>query len=369
MKALAVFPESKEVKIIEHEEPEITAPWEVKLRMLEVGVCGTDLEICAFQYGDAPAGSDYLILGHESLGEVVEVGAAVRRVKAGDLVVPMVRRPCGHAHCVPCRSGRQDFCVTGDFQERGINRAHGFLSAFAKDHEMYMVPVPGALKDVAVLIEPLTIAKKALMQAELVQGRLPRECLECTEEGGRSQKAVVLGAGSVGILGAMCLVSAGFETFVYSRAPAPNPKASLVESIGATYVSSQESNVDELAKSMGNIDLVYEAAGASKISFDVLRVLGTNGVFVFTGVPGRKAPVEVDTDLIMRNLVLKNQIVFGTVNADRSAFEAAVRDLDQFSKTWPDAVRSLITARRPVEDFYPLLIGKSGGIKNVIVLD
>jgi threonine dehydrogenase-like Zn-dependent dehydrogenase len=126
---------------------------------------------------------------------------------------------------------------------------------------------------------------------------------------------VVLSAGPVGLLGAMLLASNGFDSYVYSKSPLPNSKADLCASFGATYVSSEQTPPEALAERVGNIDVVYEGVGASRLAFDVMRVLGTNGIFVFTGVPGRKTPVEVDTDLLMRNLVLKNQVVFGTVNA------------------------------------------------------
>ena len=173
MKAIAVTPRIKEVKIINQAEPNIVSPTDVKLRMLEAGVCGTDKEICAFEYGTPPSGSEQLVIGHESLGEVVEVGPNVTRVKVGDLVVPMVRRPCPHDYCVACRSDHQDFCFTGDFQERGIKERHGFMAQFVVDDEKYMNPVPKEMRDVAVLVEPLTIAEKGLTQVWQVQQRLP----------------------------------------------------------------------------------------------------------------------------------------------------------------------------------------------------
>ena len=120
---------------------------------------------------------------------------------------------------------------------------------------------------------------------------------------------------------------------------------------------------------IGNIDLVYEATGASSLSFEMMKYLGTNGIFIFTGVPGRKGPIEVDTDLMMRNLVLKNQVIFGTVNAGRDAFENSIREVGTFAKRWPEAVKSLITGRFPMEDYRDLLQGRSGGIKNVIKLN
>jgi glucose 1-dehydrogenase len=367
MRAIAVTPSSQQIALIDQPEPEISHPTDVKLRMLEAGVCGTDREICAFEYGTPPCGSDHLVIGHESLGEVVAVGAAVTRVKVGDLVVPMVRRPCPHAYCVACASGRQDFCFTGDFTERGIKRRNGFMAQYIVDDQMYMNFVPRELREVAVLVEPLTIAEKALIQLWGVQQRLPWSCAKAPGQAqAHCHRALVLGAGPVGLLGAMALVNGGFETYVYAREATPNPKSAVLQTIGASYFSAQDYSLAQLAETIGNVDLVYEATGASRLAFDMIQHLGINGIFIFTGVPGRKGPVEVDTDLMMRNLVLKNQVVFGTVNAGRDAFEASIRDLDSFAARWPEAVRSLITGRYPMEDYRDLLTGPSRGIKNVI---
>lgn len=370
MEAIAVTPQKRKVEIINPAEPKILYPTDVKLRMIEAGVCGTDKEICAFEYGTPPAGSEQLVIGHESLGEVVEVGPEVTRVKVGDLVVPMVRRPCPHDYCVACRSDRQDFCFTGDFQERGIKERHGFMAQFVVDDEKYMNPVPTEMRDVAVLVEPLTIAEKGLMQVWQVQQRLPWGCpVTPGKAAAHCHRALVLGAGPVGLLGAMALVNCDFDTYVYSRESAPNPKSQLLESIGAHYISAETTSPEMLPQQIGNIDLVYEATGASSLSFEMMKHLGTNGIFIFTGVPGRKGPIEVDTDLMMRNLVLKNQVVFGTVNAGRDSFENSIRDLATFTKRWPDAVKSLITGRFPMRDYRELLLGKSEGIKNVIRLN
>jgi threonine dehydrogenase-like Zn-dependent dehydrogenase len=367
MKAIAVTPGKRRIDLIDVPAPELGGPTDVMVRILDVGVCGTDREICAFEYGTPPTDSDLLVIGHESLGEVVAVGSGVTRVRPGDLVVPMVRRPCPHADCAACRAGRQDFCYTGDFRERGIKEQHGFMTELVVDDEQYMNVVPGTFRDVAVLVEPLTIAEKALEQIRQVQKRLPWSCPEQRAKGaGYCHRALVLGAGPVGLLGAMALVADGFVTHVYSREAEPSSKADLVKSIGAGYISATDTSIENLPKKIGNIDLVYEATGASRVSFEVMKVLGTNAVFVFTGVPGRKAPIEVDTDLIMRNLVLKNQVVFGTVNAGRETFEAAIRDLATFVRLWPQAVRALITGRHPVSAYRDLLLGTATGIKNVL---
>src|SRR5687767_4966978 len=279
MKAVGVFPGKRAVGLIDHAPPQIASESQVKIRTIEVGVCGTDREICSFAYGTPPKGSDYLVLGHEALGEVVEVGPDVRQFKAGNLVVPSVRRPCPHAICAPCLADRQDFCATGDFTERGIKMTHGYLTEYFVEEEKFLTLVPRELEDVAVLVEPLTVAEKALEQVWKVQDRLP------WGSNGEGKTAVVLGAGPVGILGAMALLVRGFTTFVYSRSAAPNPKSNLVNSIGARYISSETVPLEKFAAETGPIDLVYEAVGVARISFDLLKILGLNGIFVFTGIP------------------------------------------------------------------------------------
>jgi threonine dehydrogenase-like Zn-dependent dehydrogenase len=374
MKAVAVFPRTKEVKVIEHQSPQLTHPDEVKLRILDVGICGTDREICAFEYGTPPPGSDYLIIGHESLGEVIEVGAAVSKVKVGDLVVTIVRRPCPHPECRPCRAGYPDFCVTGDYAERGIKGEHGFMTEYVVDHERYMHVVPPELRNVAVLTEPLTIAEKARDQIRQIVRRLlwlipyiPEDKQQATQR--LPLTAVVLGAGPVGLLGAMTLMAAGCDIYVYALPPAPNPSSDIVEAIGGKYYS-QGKIPEETKKALfGHIHLIYEATGVSRLAFEVWKLLGPNSMFIFTGVPSLKGAIEVDADLLMRNIVLKNQVVFGTVNASAENFDEAIKDIGVFHQRWPQALSALITSRSAPEEAPGLLSGTMGGIKNVITFD
>jgi threonine dehydrogenase-like Zn-dependent dehydrogenase len=370
MKAVAIFPGTHEVKLIDAAEPRLTGPSDVRLRMLDVGICGTDKELCTFKYGTPPAGSDHLVIGHESLGEVVEVGAAVTRVKVGDLAVPMVRRPCRHDDCLACTAGRQDFCYTGDYTERGIKERHGFMTEWVVDDERYMNVVPRALRDVGVLVEPLTIAEKALAQVAQIQRRLPWECRgHDGKHDGECHRAVVLGAGPVGLLGAMALVADGYDTYVYSRGGEDSPRARVARDIGATFIPAETVAVAELPARVGALDLVYEATGVSAFAFEVIGMLGTNGIFVFTGVPGGRATSQVDTGLLMRNLVLRNQVVVGSVNASRADFEAAIRDLGVFEERFPRALDALITGRFPIDAYAgQLLEAPAEAIKNVIAL-
>jgi threonine dehydrogenase-like Zn-dependent dehydrogenase len=291
------------------------------------------------------------------------MGSGVTSLARGDLAVVTVRRPCPHERCGPCRKGRQDFCITGDFTERGIKGAHGYMTEFVVDEEHYMVKVPKELREVAVLLEPLTVAEKAAEQVRVLVQRLPGDLKDDPSQ----LNAVVLGAGPIGLLGAMKLVDAKWNTWVYYRGKADSPNVRIVSAIGARFISSAEHPPSDLTKMIGNISLVYEATGVAKISFDLLGVLGVNGVFIFTGVPGVRAPIGIDAELIMRNLVLNNQVICGTVNAGRDSFEEGVRDLGSFMQQFPDAVRALITARGGLDGARDAVLSR-GGIKSVVTI-
>jgi threonine dehydrogenase-like Zn-dependent dehydrogenase len=368
MKAVAVRLARRKVEVIQLAAPKLDSPTSVRLRVLDVGVCGTDAEICGFAYGGTPPpGDDRLVVGHEALAEVVETGAAVTGLRAGDLAVPMVRRPCPIPDCPACGSGHPDFCVTGKYTERGIAGAHGFLAEEIVEEERYLVGVSAGLRGVGVLTEPLTVAEKGLRQFLEVRRRLPWLARAPDEELMRERHALVLGAGPVGLLGCMLLRLRGFAVTVYSRGRPPNPKSTVVESLGARFLSTQEVTPADVARRMDGIDLVYEATGASQLAFAALEHLGPNGVFVFTGVPGRKHRIEIAGDSIMRTLVLRNQAAIGTVNAARVDFESAVRDLGLIQEAWPGSLEAVITGRYPMERFCERA-ESSHGIKDVIAV-
>jgi threonine dehydrogenase-like Zn-dependent dehydrogenase len=368
MKAVAVYPGVQQVKLIDAQRPSDVQPAEVLLRILDVGICGTDREICSFEYGSPPPGEDHLVIGHEAIGQVVEVGSAVERFRPGDLAVPTVRRPCPDPNCRACRAGHQDYCYTGDFTERGIKEAHGFLTGHVVDREQNLVAVPADLADVGVLTEPLTIAEKALAQVFWLMQRRPPWLAPDTgrREWGAGLSALVLGAGPVGVLGAMATASAGFRTYVYSRELPPTPRTELIAALGVTYVSSQSTTPPDLAASIGNIDLIYEAVGHSHFALEVLRVLGQNGIYILTGVPGIQAFIEADPASLMRQMVLRNQMLLGTVNAGPDAFATTIEDLQEFKRRWPEATQALIGGRYPVEQAPELIFERPAGIKTVI---
>ncbi len=363
MRAVAMFPTEKKIRVVERQSPVLEGDDQVRLRMLEVGVCGTDHEIARFEYGTPPAGEPYLVIGHESLGEVVEVGKAVTGIKAGDLIVTTVRRPCGRPECRPCQHQRPDFCRTGAYSERGIKGLHGFMTDEVVDQAHNMHLVPPAIADIAVLTEPLTIAEKALNELAPVLTRMP--WVDPAREEKRGLNAVVLGAGPVGLLGALALLVRGFDTWVYSREKANSARAAWIESVGGHYIESGTLPVDQLGKQVGNVDLILEATGSAALSTAALPAIGANGVMILTGVPGGVAEVKIDSQRIMRDLVLENQLIYGTVNAGPGAFRNAIADLAKFEARWPKQVRALITGRFSPENIGDVLAGKDA-IKSVI---
>jgi len=359
MRAIAVFTNRRELKVVEVPTPTLKNNRDVLVRVREVGICGTDREIGAFHYGTPAAGRDALVLGHEALGEVVKVGPSVRSLKRGDLVAMTVRRPCTDDTCHACRAGRQDFCVSGHFRERGIKEADGFMTEFIVEDERYLVRLPACLADVGVLVEPLTIAAKASVELGAIARRFPWERVNV--------RALVLGAGPIGLLGAMMAISRNSEAVVYSREPTDDGRARLLRSIGAEYISAVDVPLDQLPTRGGPFDIIFEAVGNAQVAFNALGALAPNGVCILSGVPGGKAAFEIDLNGTMRNIVLQNQMIFGTVNASRSAFEESVRLLEQFMTIFPDAVRSLITERVSLEDV-PQLLREPGGIKQVVAI-
>ncbi len=356
MRAGVVVPQDKTVRLAERPAPGHPAGAQVLLRMLEVGICGTDREIAAFHYGSPPGGATELVPGHEALAEVVETGPDVAWARTGDLVVPTVRRPCGSPRCPACRQERPDFCVTGEFTERGIAGADGFLCEYALEEERFLVAVPRALEEVAVLVEPLSVAAKAVDVFATIHARfgfdVPRP------------RGLVLGAGPVGLLAGMVLQADGIETWVYSREPEDDPRAALVRSFGANYLSAGGAPVERLSERIGNVDLIFEAAGSPQVAFGALPTLAANGILILSGIPAIEDPVPADLSRWMRDLVLKNQVIFGTVNAGRSAYQDAIHCLEQFMALFPGAVRSLI--RRASFDEVPALLSRARGIKDVV---
>ncbi len=359
MRAIAVKPEQKDSVHLQEIEKPTPGPGELLVQVLETGICGTDLEIVKGLIGVAPAGNDFLVLGHESLGRVAEVGPDVESSgwQPGDLVVSTVRRPC-HQPDPNCASGHNDMCLTGNYFERGIKQQHGYMTEFYTDSVEYAVKVPPHLQAVGVLLEPTSVVEKAIFQAFKIQERLAWE----------PRRAVVFGAGPIGLLATLVLRSRGLEVYTVAHSPAgpANRKAALLERCGANYISSQATPIEELKSKLGQIDLMVEATGSSEVAFKALYSLGANGVLALTSVSGGHNSLALDTNILNMNMVMNNQVVVGSVNANRSYFEMGVESWGSIEQQWPGLLADLITRRLPMDEFQQAFSRDPDGIKTVL---
>ncbi len=352
MKAIALAPGTTRIDLVELPEPAITCPDQVKVRILRVGICGTDREEAAGGRALAPEGRTGLVIGHEMFGRVVETGRSVTSVRPGDHAVFTVRRGCGE--CLPCLMNRSDMCMTGRYRERGIWGLDGYQTEFAVDKEQYVVRVPEEIAAVGVLAEPLSVAEKAIDESVRIQAaRLPEAAATPNWLFGR--RCLVAGLGPIGLLAALALRLRGAEVYGIDVVDVATVRPQWLSGIGGTYVDGRTVPPDRVERVLGGMDLVFEATGVASLEFDLLDTLGKNGVYVLTGIPGGDRPLQLDGAELIRRLVLGNQVMVGSVNASRGHFQMAVDDLIRAGLVWGDHMTRLISHRRPYADFHGAL--------------
>jgi threonine dehydrogenase-like Zn-dependent dehydrogenase len=350
VKAVAVFPgKANSAHLASLDQPDIGSIPNgrgVLVRVLRVGVDGTDKEINAAEYGAAPPGYDFLVTGHEGFGVVEKVGPNVTEFKPGDYVVATVRRPGNSIYDI---IGTNDMTTDDTYFERGINLLHGFLTEFYVDDAEYIVKVPPTLRDIGVLLEPFTVVQKGVTQAYEAQRRL---------RVWRPRKAAVMGAGTIGLLAALALKLRGLDVTVFARQPKPSLRSDLLGQIDARYVSTLDTSILEGAKQYGPFDLIFEATGASQVVFESMQAVAKNGALVLSSVTGGNKKVEVPADKINLDFVLGNKLLVGTVNANREYFESGVRDMALGQAMYSGWMNELLT--HPVEglDSYPEAFNK-----------
>ena len=358
MKAVAVLPrQAGSVHLADLDRPslsDVPGGRGVLIRVLRCGVDGTDKEISAGEYGASPAGASFLVLGHENFGQVEAVGENVTEVAPGDYVVATVRRPGKSLYDV---IGTSDMTTDDSYFEHGINLLHGFLTEYAVDHADFVVKVPGGLKDVAVLLEPLTVAEKGIAQAYEIQRRL---------RVWKPRRAAVMGAGTIGLMATLILRLRGIAVTTFGLAPRPYLNSDLIEQLGARYVSTKETPILEEAAKNGPWDLAFEATGFSPVVFESMQALAKNGVLVLSSVTGGNREITVPADKINLDFVLGNKVMVGTVNANREYFETGVKDMAQAESEFPGWLGKLLT--HPVRglDNYRQLFDALNGAKGAI---
>lgn len=303
----------------------------VKVKLLQVGVDATDREINEALYGNAPPGGEHLVIGHECFGQVVETGPKATEFKPGDYVSCTVRRPGGS---IFDQIGRNDITKEEVYYERGINLCHGYLTEYFIDDAEYIVRVPRNLKHLGVLSEPASVCAKAIEQAYLAQQRL---------QVWHPHRAFVLGAGQIGLLATMMLRLRGLEVYTIATRPGPHTKSSIAEAYGATYVSSKQTSMVDLAREVGKPDLIFEATGNAEVCFRAMEVLAINGALVWTSITGGKHDVTLDGAKINLEWVLGNKLLVSSVNGNRRHFDLGIQALSHGEHTYPGVTERILT--------------------------
>jgi threonine dehydrogenase-like Zn-dependent dehydrogenase len=345
MRALVVTPGKPEtLRLMEVPQPRRNKG-EALLRIMRVGICATDRDIVFRGHGRVPEGSEYIILGHEAVGRVIEIDGIDGDVREGATVVPTVRRPCPEM-CSSCSVGEEDYCITGNYREHGVWGLHGFASDYAVTDAKYLVGVPEKLKDEAVLLEPIAVVVKAIEQVMAIQKRFKWE----------PENALVLGTGSIGLLSILVLRLKNFEVTAFGRTSPEGLKAKLVEKVGARYTR----EVDDGEK----FDIIVEATGSVEVAYKSLKLGKPNSILVLLGVYPQ-AKVTMDFGSLLTDFMQYNKVVVGSVTGNKRHFEMGKAYLEQAEK-YPGFLKSMITKVVKPSDFLSAIERKAEDIKNII---
>lgn len=337
------------------EKPKILRDDEVLVKILETGIDGTDTSLYDNHIVDAAENEEFLILGHETVGVVEEIGKKVKKFTVGDFVVPTVRRGCGI--CTSCLNGKSDYCFTSLYKEHGIHKLHGFLTEYTVDSEADLVPVSREALPYAVWAEPMSIIEKALEQMKIVQSRLPSVCAHQEHKWddtnwGSCKTAVVVGAGPLGFLATAYLRLFGVETYVMEIIPEDHIKVQMVKRMGAHYLDVRSFAPAMISDAINRIDIMFEASGASQIALDMIPLMSRNSVYIMTGIP-RKVPHEVcmDGNMMLRTIVRQNIVIIGSVNGNRGHFVQGLARMKLIQERFNGILSDGITHRFKLSEY------------------
>jgi threonine dehydrogenase-like Zn-dependent dehydrogenase len=348
MRALTVLPHHKNSLAISEVSEPMAEAGELLVDGVAIGVCGTDKEIVAGEYGWLPPGLDHLVIGHESLGRVREAPQD-SGFSAGDLVVGVVRRP-DRVPCGACANGEFDMCRNGRYTERGIKELPGYGSEHWTVEPDFAVRLDPRLAEVGMLLEPTSVVAKAWQQIESVGRRAWFE----------PRTALITGAGPIGLLAAMLGVQRGLETHVLDRMTS-GPKPQLVRDLGATYHSD---TIDDLMKSL-RPDVVVEATGVGSLVFSAMSGTAPFGIVCLTGVSPTGHRLQVEASALNQQIVLENDVVVGSVNANLEHYRLAADALAAADLGW---LTRLVSRRVPLERFAEAFVSQDDDVKVVITL-
>jgi threonine dehydrogenase-like Zn-dependent dehydrogenase len=347
MRALSTLPGTKHSARLEEVSEPSLEPGDVLVSTHAIGLCGTDIEILDGDYGQAPPGHERLTIGHESIGRVLDAPAGAG-FSAGDWVVGIVRRP-DPVPCPSCAVGEWDMCRNGQYTEHGIRGLHGFASDRYNIPAQYLVKIDPTLGELGVLLEPTSVVAKAWEHVARIGARSRWE----------PRTALIIGAGPIGLLAALLAVQRGLQVHVLDRVT-DGPKPELVRDLGATYHSKG------IPKEQEGWDIVFECTGAAPVFFDAIRAAAPDGIICLTGVSSGGHQVSVDPGALNRELVLENNVVFGSVNANRRHYEQAADALAHADRRW---LERLITRRVPVSQWPDAFARRPDDVKTIITFE
>ncbi len=348
MKAITIIPGNGTAQIVYRADPILHRRSDVKLRVMEVGICHTDYDLLRGVYGRVPQNQTDLVIGHEMIGQVTEVGPDITQLSIGDYAVCTVRRGC--ADCIPCKMNRADMCLTGAYLSRGITGLDGFNCEWVVEDEKHVIKVPDEIAHFGAIVEPCAVAEKALSEAHAVaQARIPGSAI--TSQWFYGRRCLVAGLGTVGLLISMLLLMKGAVVYGLDIEEADTQRPQWFTAIGGIYLRGNQGSINQLFKDIGPIDLIFEATGIALLEFELAEVLARNGIYVLMGLPSDTERMEICGGRLMRRLVLNNQTLLGSVNASRCHFEQATADLMKAHGYWNQHIEHLITRRYPVTEF------------------
>ena len=371
MKSIAIKQANRELQLVDYDLPPLR-DGEVLVKTLATGICGTDRELLEYNRIIPPEGEDFLIIGHEAVGEVAEVGASVSQLRKGDIVVPIVRAGCGR--CFFCNNGRSDMCSTGNYKERGILGLHGFMSEYFTEKELNLVRIPGALKSQAVLLEPLSVGIKAIEESfEIQKTRLYKN--ENVSEEEICKDVLVIGAGAVGLLTSLIMAHHNAKLTCIDIEEEDGVKSDIVKMMGGYYINlkkyreNDKINLEELCENhiTKKIDLMFDASSDPLTSFQLMELLKFNGIAVLLGFPFEGKKNILDLGHFITSFVLRNQVLVGSVNSNKKHFERGKYYLEQSQKRFGGVLDKTITHRLPFINYQEAFnIESTGRIKVVL---
>lgn len=344
MKAITVEPKKKDSARLDDVDEPPSPDGDVLVEVLAIGVCGTDAEIVSGAYGWAPPGAERLIIGHESLGRVLEAPGGSEFVE-GDLVVGIVRRPDPEP-CSNCGAGEWDMCHNGRYTERGIKERNGYASERYRVEEGFAVKLDPGLEEAGVLLEPASVVAKAWEHVMVIGSRALYEPERC----------LVTGAGPIGLLAALIGKQKGLDVHVLDQVT-EEPKPGLVEDLGATY---HTGSIEEAGE---GTDIIIECTGVGELVLAAMETTRPGGIVCLTGVSSGGRLLTLDAGNLNREMVLENAVVFGSVNANRRHYERASASLTEADPSW---LARLITRRVPLKEWSSALARRPADVKPVI---